>query len=242
MDVAIVIPSRMGSTRFPGKPLCDLLGKPMIQWVCEAAARSGIGGAVIVATPDPEIVDACASFGAEAVLTSHNHPTGTDRIAEVAQKVRADVYLNVQGDEPLVDPTDMEKCVRPLLDRGAFMASVMTVCPEHEEDNHAVVKVVTDLEDNALYFSRNAIPFPRHARVAPLMKHVGMYAYTRETVMAFSGWEQTPLEVAEGLEQLRFLEHGVRIKMAKGHGCALAVDTPEQAEAVRLLLSEAGHG
>ncbi|MCA0360007.1 MAG: 3-deoxy-manno-octulosonate cytidylyltransferase [Armatimonadetes bacterium] len=238
MSTVIVIPSRMGSTRFPGKPLCDLLGKPMIQWVFEAAVRSELTDRIIVATPDQEIIDVCRGFGAEAMLTSPDHPSGTDRIAEVARQVPADVYLNIQGDEPLVETSDILACAMPLVEDSSIqMGSIMADCPEHEEDNHAVVKVVTDLDGFALYFSRHAVPFPRHARVAPLRKHIGMYAYRYEAVTAFSGWSQSPLEIAESLEQLRFLEHGVRIKMSVGQGSALAVDTPEQAEAVRRLLA-----
>ncbi|MDI9641598.1 3-deoxy-manno-octulosonate cytidylyltransferase [Kamptonema cortianum] len=241
MSVVIVIPSRMASTRFPGKPLCDLVGKPMVQWVYEAAVRSGLTDRIVVATPDQEIVEACSQFGAETILTSDVHPSGTDRIAEVATKISADVYVNIQGDEPLVNANDIRACAQPLLAESTVsMGSVMADCPEHEEDNHAVVKVVTDLEGFALYFSRHAIPFARNERVRPLKKHIGLYAYTGLALRAFSTWKQTPLEVAESLEQLRFLEHGLRIKMSQGTGSAFGVDTPEQAEAVRKLI-EAGH-
>lgn len=242
MRCAIVIPARLASTRFPGKPLCDLLGKPMIQWVVESARKAEVADKVLVATPDQEIVDACAAFGAEAVLTSFDHQTGTDRIAEVARSVEADVYVNVQGDEPLIRPEDIHDCAVPLLnDASIQMGSIMTNCPEDEAENPAVVKVVVDQDNFALYFSRHAIPFPRHERKGPLLKHIGLYAYRRDALLAFSQFAMTPLEHAESLEQLRFMEHGIRIKMTHGHGSALAVDTPEQAEEVRRLLSEA-HG
>lgn len=239
MTCLVVIPSRMGSTRFPGKPLCDLLGKPMVQWVYEAAIRSEVSTDVVIATPDQEIVNAAKAFGAPAILTSPDHPSGTDRIAEVAKAMPHDFYLNVQGDEPLIEPGDLAACAEPLFtDPEVHMCSVMADCPEHEIENHAVVKVVTDLAGNALYFSRHPIPYPRNERVRPVKKHIGIYAYRHAVVEAFSKWAQTPLEVAESLEQLRFMEHGVRIRMAEGKGSALAVDTPEQAEAVRLLLAE----
>ncbi len=239
MSCVIVIPSRMGSTRFPGKPLCDLLGKPMVQWVYEAALKSEISDRVVVATPDDEILAACQKFGAECVLTSFDHPSGTDRIAEVAKTVKAEVYVNVQGDEPLVEPGDIRACALPLLDDiHVTMGSVMTYCPETEIGNPAVVKVVTDLDGFALYFSRHAIPFDRNPRERAVKKHIGLYAYRESAVRAFSTWQQSPLEKAESLEQLRFLEHGVRIKMSEGKGSAMAVDTPEQAEAVRKLLEE----
>lgn len=238
MNCAIVIPSRMGSTRFPGKPLCDLLGKPMVQWVYEAAQKAEITDQIVVATPDQEIIEACAKFGAKAVLTSPDHPSGTDRIAEVAGYVPADFYVNVQGDEPLIQIEDIKACAAPLFDSETVqMSSVMADCPENEIENPAAVKVVTDLDGFALYFSRHALPYPRNQRDAPVKKHIGIYAYRIGVVKAFAGWNQTPLEKAESLEQLRFMEHGIRIKMANGSGSALAVDTPEQAEAVRQLLA-----
>lgn len=234
----IVIPARMGSQRFPGKPLCDLLGKPMVQWVYEAAQESGLTKRIVVATPDREIIEACEGFGGEAILTSHNHPTGTDRIAEVAEKIEADFYVNVQGDEPLISPATIQAVGEPMLrDSSVEMASVYGDCEEGEEDNPNVVKVVTDLAGWALYFSRHAIPFPRGERSEPLKKHIGLYAYRRDALMRYPSWPQTPLEKAESLEQLRFMENGVRIRMNRGEPTAVAVDTPEQAEEVRKLLS-----
>jgi len=231
----------MGSTRFPGKPLADLCGKPMVAWVAEAAEASGVAETVIVATPDQEIREACASMGIEAVLTSHECPTGTDRIAEVAETVVADVYVNVQGDEPLVAPASIAACAHPLLEDASIeMGSVFGELGEGEEDDPNVVKVVTGLDGFALYFSRYPVPFARNPRVEPLKKHVGLYAYRRGALQAFSNWGQTPLEIAESLEQLRFLEHGVRIKMSKGVATPVAVDTPEQADAVRVLLQQRG--
>ncbi len=241
MRSLVVIPARMASTRFPGKPLCDLLGKPMIQWVYERALASRVGEAVLIATPDQEIVDACKGFGAEAILTRGDHPSGTDRIAEVSLHVRAEVYINVQGDEPLIRPESIRACAEPLLgDNNVPMGSVYGECPADEHDNPAVVKVVTDWEGYALYFSRYAIPFPRNERTLPVKKHVGIYAYRHDVLQAFARWNPSPLEQTESLEQLRFLEHGVRIKMSLGEGSELAVDAPEQAEQVRKLLLARG--
>ena len=209
----------------------------MVQWVHEAALASGIAQRVVVAAPDEEIVDACAAFGAEAILTSHDHPTGTDRIAEVARKIEADVYVNVQGDEPLIMPESIVACAKPLLDDARRqMASVYCECSPEEYDNPATVKVVTDLSGHALYFSRHPIPFERNPRIAPVKKHIGLYAYRREPLLAFSSWPMTPLETAESLEQLRFMENGVQIKMSEAAGTELAVDTPEQADEVRRIL------
>jgi len=233
---AIVIPARMGSTRFPGKPLVDLCGKPMIQWVYERSVAAQVTQNVLIATPDQEILDACAKFGAPAILTGSDHPTGTDRIAEVAEKVVADVYINVQGDEPLIDIETIRSISLPFSDPSIVMASVYSVCPEEESENPAVVKVVTDLKSNALYFSRHAIPYPRNPRTAPLKKHVGIYAYRRDVLLEYPSWSQTPLEMAESLEQLRFLENGIGIRMVEGKGSVISVDTPEQADEVREFL------
>lgn len=241
MRCVIVIPARMGATRFPGKPLADLLGRPMVQWVWEAAAKSGVADRVVVATPDQEIVDACASFGAEAVLTSHDHPTGTDRIAEVAEKIAAEVYVNVQGDEPLIRAESIKACAEPLLANDQItMGSVYSECPPEEYVEPATVKVVTDAAGYALYFSRYAIPFARNERRIPVKKHVGLYAYRRDALLAFRTWPMSDLEAAESLEQLRFMHNGVRIFMAPGAGTELAVDTPEQADQVRRILAARG--
>ncbi|MBL8066020.1 MAG: 3-deoxy-manno-octulosonate cytidylyltransferase [Chthonomonadaceae bacterium] len=230
----IVIPARMGSTRFPGKPLVELFGKPMIQWVYEAARQVGD---TVIATPDHEIMEAGQAFGARVALTSPHHRTGTDRIAEVAQAIEADFYVNVQGDEPLIEPKSIRDCLGALTNGGeADVASVWAPCPIADEDNPAVVKVVLDRAGHALYFSRFPIPNVRSDRPALLKKHVGLYAFTRDALLKFSHWEPGELEKAESLEQLRFLENGLRVAMVRGES-AIGVDTPEQAEAVAALLA-----
>lgn len=242
-ETCIVIPARMDSTRFPGKPLIDLLGKPMIQWVTEAAIASGVGNRVVVATPDRVIAEKCEGLGIEVVMTRSDHPSGTDRIAEVATRIKADVYVNVQGDEPLIRPESIAMCVGPLLGSSEVeMASVYTLCPLSEEENPAAVKVVTDQRGFALYFSRWPIPYPRTVRSIPLKKHVGIYAFRGEVLARFAKWTQTPLEMAESLEQLRFVENGIRIAMSEVELNEVAVDTPEQAEEVRKILSSRGFG
>jgi 3-deoxy-manno-octulosonate cytidylyltransferase (CMP-KDO synthetase) len=235
MRCAIVIPARMGSSRFPGKPLVDLMGKPMVQWVVEAAQAAEVADRVIVATPDAEIYDACRAFGAEAAITRADHPSGTDRIAEVAERLDADVYVNVQGDEPLLPAATIRALAAPMIEGTYPVGSVFAPCPKEETDNPAVVKVVMRLDGSALYFSRHAIPYPRGDR--RLFKHIGLYAYRRAALEAFVKVEPTPLERAESLEQLRFLEMGYAIQMFEGSGSALAVDTPEQAEEVRRILA-----
>lgn len=233
MRCLIVIPARMGSTRFPGKPLVKLAGKPMIQWVYERATASGVADQVVIATPDQEIIEACAEFGAWAEHTSDTHVSGTDRIAEVATHIESEYYLNVQGDEPLVSPASIRACAEALFDDPqAMVGSVMTPCSDDEVDQASVVKVACDLKHYALYFSRSAIPFARNMRQGPVYKHVGLYCYGREAVRQFATWPATPLELTEGLEQLRFLEHGYRIKMALGEPSGPAIDEPGHVEAV----------
>lgn len=236
MNVVVVIPARMASTRCPGKPLRVLAGKPMVQWVYESAVKAALPRRVLVATPDVEIVAAVKSFGGEAILTSSGHTTGTDRIAEVAGKVDADAYVNVQGDEPLIEPGSIDACARPVAEGEAEMASVYDWASDSEVDDPNVIKVVTDPAGNALYFSRSRIPFVRSQTGLRTKKHVGLYAYTGGALRSFGSWEPTPLEKTEVLEQLRFLENGIAIKMSYAPGTPLAVDTPEQAdEAARLL-------
>ncbi|MEI7578255.1 MAG: 3-deoxy-manno-octulosonate cytidylyltransferase [Armatimonadota bacterium] len=232
----IVIPARMASTRFPGKPLIDLCGKPMVQWVYEKAMLSGAAERVLIATPDQEIFEAAEGFGAEAVFTKNDHPTGTDRIAEVALKVEADVYINVQGDEPLIDPNTIRTVSSPFQDHSVQMVSAWASLPGEAESNPAIVKVVTDLSGNALYFSRHGIPFPRTDRAQPLKGHIGIYGYRREVLLTYPSWSQTPLELAESLEQLRFMENGVRIRMVEVAPSGPGIDTPEQAAEVREML------
>jgi 3-deoxy-manno-octulosonate cytidylyltransferase (CMP-KDO synthetase) len=228
----------MGSTRFPGKPLCDLAGKPMVQWVYEAAFLAEVADRIVVATPDSEIVEACRAFGAEALLTSDAHPTGTDRIAEVATHLAADVYVNVQGDEPLMPPETIRACVQPMLSDAAIaVASVYGLRSVSESDDPAVVKVVVDARGDALYFSRYPIPFRRNPVPGSIRQHIGIYAYRRDALLAFPTWPVGELEAAESLEQLRFLENGVRIRMSEAAGTELAVDTPEQAVRVAEILN-----
>lgn len=234
----IVIPARMASTRFPGKPLVDLAGKPMVQWVYEKALAAKVADRVLIATPDQEIIDAAAKFGAETVLTKIDHPTGTDRLAEVALKVEADVYINVQGDEPLIDPKTILRVAEPFEDEAVQMVSAWAPIEAGAEENPAVVKVVTDLKGNALYFSRHAIPFPRNSRTEPVKGHLGIYGYRRDVLLEYPSWSQTPLELAESLEQLRFMEKGVRIRMVQVEPSGVGVDLPEQANEVSQKLAE----
>ncbi|MEW5882918.1 MAG: 3-deoxy-manno-octulosonate cytidylyltransferase [Armatimonadota bacterium] len=238
MDLCIVIPARMGATRFPGKPLADLCGKPMVQWVYERAVASSVASRVVVATPDEVIAEATRGFGGEAILTSPDHPTGTDRIAEAAESLGAELYVNVQGDEPLIEPETIRACAEALRGGGAQVATVYDDLEEEGADDPNVVKVVLDRQGNALYFSRSPIPYPRSGS-RELHKHIGIYGYTLGALRAFASLPPGELEQTESLEQLRFLENGWAIRMAKGRGTPLAVDTPEQLEHVRTIMENA---
>ena len=236
MKCLIVIPSRMGSARFPGKPLCLIAGRPMIDWVIEATLNVQHAD-VVVTTPDQEIIDYVNKRGVKFCLTSTEHITGTDRMAEVAKKIEADIYVNVQGDEPLMDPVTIEACIRPLLENPEVMvSSVYSEAEESECNDPSVVNVVTDHRGYALYFSRYTIPYPREPYFQPLKKHVGIYGMRREPLLQYGTWPVGVLERTESLEQLRFLENGVPIFMTLGKGTELAVDTPKQASIVSEIL------
>lgn len=245
MRVTAIIPARYASTRFPGKPLADLLGKPMIQWVYERTALSTTIDRVIVATDDARIAEVVSGFGGEVAMTRADHPTGTDRLAEVAARIDTDLVVNVQGDEPLIDPRMIDQAVAPLLaDPAIPMGTLMTPLAGPEEFlNPNVVKVVTDRQGFALYFSRSPIPHPRDfqddlaARFSELggCKHIGLYVYRREFLLAYPTLPVTPLENHEKLEQLRALEHGYKIRVARTELVSQGVDTPEDLERAREL-------
>jgi 3-deoxy-manno-octulosonate cytidylyltransferase (CMP-KDO synthetase) len=240
MKVVAVIPARLAATRLPDKPLLDIAGKSMIQWVWERARKASCLSEVLVATPDPAIAAAVETFGGKAVMTAHTHRSGTDRIAEVARGLEADVFVNIQGDEPLIDPDHIEAAVRPFLEDPAVgMASLMCPCPASELDNPATVKVVCAANNDALYFSRSRIPFPRSSEgSASVMQHIGLYAYRRDFLLTFASLPATPLEQTESLEQLRVLEHGLLIRMARVERAPLSVDTADDLEQVRRILAE----
>lgn len=227
----------MGSTRFPGKPLVHLAGKPMVEWVYRAALAAECADEVVIATPDQEILDAAKAFGAPAVLTRQDHPSGTDRLAEVAESISADVYVNLQGDEPLIDSATIRACAKALqASASADSSSVYAECSESELDEPSAVKVVLRSDETALYFSRFSLPFPRNPRELPVWKHIGIYAYRPETLRKFVALGPSPLELTEGLEQLRLLENGLQIQMVKGVASPISVDTPEQAVTANELL------
>jgi len=239
-EIAAIIPARWTSTRFPGKPLVALRGKPLVQHVWERTKRAKSVDRVIVATDDMRIAEAAFDFGAEVALTSPKHPTGTDRLAEVAAKLRtASVILNVQGDEPDIAPSTIDRLARALQDDPALgmVTAANPISDAADIRNPNVVKVVTDLAGRALYFSRSAIPHDRDGRGGiKYLRHQGIYGYRRKVLLDFVRWKPTPLEKAEKLEQLRALEHGVSIGVIVVKKGSVGVDVPgDVAKAVRAL-------
>ncbi len=230
MRTVAIIPARYGSTRLPGKPLLAETGKPLIQHVVEAASAARRIEAVYVATDDQRIFAAVEAFGGEAVMTSADHTTGTDRLAEAADRIGLaddDIVVNVQGDEPEIDPADLDGLVGLLVDSGAAMATLAAPLPAAEADSPANVKVVLGGDGSALYFSRAKIPFDRDGVGCDYLLHLGVYAYRKRFLAEFVATPAGELEQIEKLEQLRALQAGHRIAVAVVAWAAPGIDTPE---------------
>jgi len=235
-----VLPARFGSTRFPGKPLASISGKPLIQWVYQGASRVRGANRVLVATDDVRIAAVVRGFGGEVVMTRGSHQTGTDRVAEVAKSLRADVVVNLQGDEPIFDPAMVEDMVA-VLSRDPEV-EIATAChpiqdTESLQSPH-VVKVVVDQQRRALYFSRAPIPSGALFDGARALRHVGVYAFRREALAKFAKLPRTPLEIAEQLEQLRALEHGMTIAVVETRHATVGVDVPADIKNVERFVEE----
>ncbi|MBI3398252.1 MAG: 3-deoxy-manno-octulosonate cytidylyltransferase [Deltaproteobacteria bacterium] len=251
MNVIAIIPARYASTRLNGKPLLDIAGKPMVQWVYERAKKARLINDIFVAADDKRIFDAVKRFGGNVVMTSASHKSGTDRLAEAAANIKCDIVVNVQGDEPLLEPEMIDEAIRPMLDDIELqMASLKTRITDYEELNNLnAVKVVTDRRDFALYFSRLPIPYMREqgsrgqgvrgsrALLEPCYyKHIGLYVYRKDFLLKFTEMAPTPLEEAEKLEQLRVLENGYKIKVVETRYNSIGVDTMEDLEKVRKIV------
>ena len=240
MKIVGVIPARYASSRFEGKALADILGKPMVQHVYERASCAKTLNEVVIATDDRRIYDAVIRFGGTVVMTPEC-PTGTDRVAYVAETLDCDVVANIQGDEPLLEPALIDQLLQPFLDSPDVQISTLKQRINSARDYRDVnvVKVVTDRRGRALYFSRAPIPgnlsdgwIPTH----PIYRHVGLYAYRRERLIEFTRWKRTPHEISEGLEQLRFLEYGIPIHVVETEYSLIGVDVPADLERVLAIL------
>jgi 3-deoxy-D-manno-octulosonate cytidylyltransferase len=229
MSVVAVIPARYGASRFPGKPLVDIAGKPMIRRIYEQVATCGDIDKVIIATDDVRIQNAAESFGGHVVMTSPECPSGTDRVAQAILETDADYVVNVQGDQVILDIDALARLVRELK-AGASMATIATKALPEDKDDPNCVKVVCDLEGNALYFSRSPIPFARNAGHAAMLKHIGIYGFSRQTLLRFTSLPPSSLELAESLEQLRALENGIPIRVIIAQGDFYEINTPEDLE------------
>lgn len=229
MKSLIVIPARYGATRFPGKSLARIQGRPMLQWVWEAASRSRFTEQVVIATDDDRIADTAAKFGADVVMTKKSHRSGTDRMAEVADKIPAQLYINVQGDEPLLSASAVDDLIRAMMESPRVPIGTLAHRIESEAEwrSPEVVKVVCNRHCEALYFSRSPLPFQRAFNSqARLLRHIGIYAFRARALADFVALKPSPLEIAESLEQLRALENGMTIQIIETKYRCLGVDTP----------------
>jgi 3-deoxy-manno-octulosonate cytidylyltransferase (CMP-KDO synthetase) len=244
-----VIPARYSATRLPGKPLLEIAGKPLIVWVAERARAASTISRTIVATDDPRIVDAVNAAGFDAVITRADHATGTDRVAEVAHNLRADIIVNVQGDEPLINPETIDRAVNALIDDPESQMSTTweAITEDSDATNPSVVKVTFDEKGYATNFSRNPISNQTDEKSGStesspeksgryFKKHTGLYAYRRDFLLAFARWPQSENERKESLEQLRVLDRGVKIKVVEAASPSIGVDTLEDLERVRAMV------
>lgn len=242
MNIAGIIPARYASTRFPGKPLVDIDGKPMIQRVFDQAKKCKVLTQIIVATDDDRIAEAVRNFGGEFCMTSAAHPSGTDRCAEVVERMKltCDAVINIQGDEPFIDPEQITSLAQCFEDERTALATLIKPIVSSEILFSAnSPKVIVDAEQFAIYFSRHPIPFQRGVEQAEWLRHhqyyqhIGIYGYTRDALMKITKLQPSTLEKAESLEQLRWIENGFKIKTAITTVDSIAIDTPEDLERVR---------
>ena len=239
-NIVAVIPARMGSSRFPGKPLAPLLGIPMIEHVRRRVEMCSTLDSVYVATCDHEIVESVNNYGGHAIMTSERHERASDRIAEVAESVDAEVFVLVQGDEPMVMPQMIDRALEPMLEDDSIDCVNLAKRIDTKESwlDPNTIKVVTDLSDNALYFSRQPIPVDRLQSwgTLPLFKQVCIIPFRREALLRYALLEPTPLEEAESVDMLRFLEHGYKVRMVETEFDTYSVDTPEDLDRVEEMM------
>ena len=232
MNAIAIIPSRYGSTRFPGKPLALISGKPMIQWVYENVSKAKFLDAIYVATDDQRIFDCVISFGGRALMTKATHACGTDRLTECVDILSLDdedIVLNIQGDEPLIKPEMVYDLYSSFEDPSVYMGTLKTLVERDDElTNPNVVKVITDVNNDAIYFSRYCLPYEREGKRINHYKHIGAYAYKVRFLKKYSQMEKTELEISESLEQLRVIENGFKIRVIETVYQTIGVDTPEQ--------------
>lgn len=240
MKTSIIIPARYASTRLPGKPLIKIGGKSIIQWVYEKAKQAKSADEVVVATDDKRIYDEVISFGGLVRMTSPNHKCGSDRIAEiVSDDANIGIAVNVQGDEPMIDPESIDKAIDALKESDADISTLIRVIKDKEEiTNPNVVKCVVSKSGMAMYFSRSPIPYERNEGKSPVYAHIGLYAYKSDSLLKMTKMEQTPLEMSESLEQLRALENGMRIKTVVVGYSPVGIDTEEDVKNFKKIIEK----
>jgi 3-deoxy-manno-octulosonate cytidylyltransferase (CMP-KDO synthetase) len=236
MKAIAIIPARLASTRLSRKMLREIAGKPLLGWVYEAVRASPLLSDVIIATDSSEILDICRRHGWKAQMTASSHRSGTERVHEISNSLTTDIYLNIQGDEPLVRTEQIATLIGVMNDPNVQVGTVKTPCPPEEISNPNAVKVVTALDGKALYFSRATVPFDRDRTHPPYYKHLGLYAYRKPALDQFVSWPESALEKTERLEQLRFLENGISIFVAETPFDSIGVDTEEDLRRVAEVL------
>lgn len=236
MKKIAVIPARYDSTRLPGKPLLEIAGKPMIQHVYERTSQADVDD-VMIACDDEKILEAVKKFGGKAIMTRRNHLNGSSRIAEVVENIEADIVINVQGDEPLINPAAINQLIQSLKDSTCHCATLKSEIMDGDEvGDPNTVKVITDINGHGIYFSRHAIPYVRNNRNQKYYKHIGIYGYKKDFLLNYVKMPPSDLELAESLEQLRIIENGYAIKVLETKHEFIGVDTMEDLEKVRKLL------
>jgi len=254
LKVLAVIPARWASTRFPGKPLADILGKPMVQWVLEQAHKSSLVSEVVVATDDHRICDVVQNIGEKVIMTSPDHKSGTDRVAEVVKNFQCNIIVNIQGDEPLISPENIDLVIKPLLGSPDFSVSTLMIAIKKWDEmfDPNTCKVVVDGNGRALYFTRSPVPYNRNSWPEGVhmikdagasscvlgYKHIGMYAYTKSFLLQFPKLKASRLEDLEKLEQLRILDNGYAIQVIETNQSSISVDRPEDLGMVKQIINK----
>lgn len=240
MKIIGVIPARYQSSRFPGKPLADICGRPMVWWVYHRAKLVDKLDEVLVATDDKRIQDVCSQYDIPSIMTSVNHKNGSERLSEVAEKTDGDIYVTIQGDEPLLEPSTINKVIDTIMSEPQIPCATLKTAYHNPVDviNGTTPKVVTDLNDDILLFTRAAVPYPKAALDYIIYKPIGVYAFKRDMLLKYGKLEMGPLEKAEEIELLRLVEHGYKIRISEVNSETVAVDTYKDLERVRKFITE----
>jgi 3-deoxy-manno-octulosonate cytidylyltransferase (CMP-KDO synthetase) len=240
MKIIGIIPARYTSSRFPGKPLSDICGKPMVWWVYNQSIKVKEFDSVYVATDDERIYNVCKDFSMNVFMTSSKHRNGTERVAEVASKIDADIFVNIQGDEPLIEPEVIHSVICPLLKESSYSISNIVSKIENPIDvlNPTVVKVAKNIINEIIYFSRQAVPYPKNSLDVNYYRHLGLYGFKKDVLLQYPNFKQGILEQAEDIEMLRFLENGYKIISAEVVTNSIGVDTPKDLEKVVKIVNE----